>query len=68
MDNLEEDKNFSLTGFQIRSFLLFVTFDIMLKKQGRLLRPYMHSAHVRKTEIWKNICKHKKTTLIFVIV
>ena len=40
----------------------------MLKKQGRLLRPYMHSTHVRKTEIWKNICKHKKTPLIFVIV
>ena len=44
MDNREEDKKFSLTGFQIRSFLLFVTFDIMLVGREEIRAPLKRPA------------------------
>ena len=44
IDSLEEDKNFSLTGFQIRSFLLFVKFDIMLVGRDEIQAPLKRPA------------------------
>ena len=44
MDNREDDKKFSPTGFQIRSFLLFVTFDIMLVRRDEIRAPLKRPA------------------------
>ena len=67
MDNLEENKNglrnFSLT-FLSNQFIFFVcNVRYNARKARTAIAPIWAHTLVRTTEIWQNICKHKKQHL-----